>query len=44
MTRDDIYELEKQLIFLLNFDGWKIKWSEDKYCHYDAIGTDINGK
>jgi hypothetical protein len=43
MTRDDIYELEKQLIFLLNLDGWQIKWSEDKYCHYDAIGTDING-
>ena len=44
MTREDIYELEKQLIFLLNLDGWQIKWSEDKYCHYDAIGTDLNGK
>ena len=43
MTRAEIYELENQLIFLLNMSGWKIKWSEEKYCRYDAIGTDLNG-
>ena len=44
MTRDEIYKLENELIFLLNMSGWHIQWSEDKYCHYDAIGTDLNGK
>lgn len=44
MTRADVYELENELIFLLNMSGWKIKWSEEKYCRYDAIGTDLKGQ
>ena len=42
MTRAQIYELENELIFLLNMSGWHIEWSEEKYCRYDAIGTDLN--
>lgn len=44
MTRADVYVLENELIFLLNMSGWKIKWSEEKYCRYDAIGTDLKGQ
>jgi len=44
MTRELIYQYEKELIFLLNQSGWQVKWSEDKYCLYDAIGTDKNGQ
>lgn len=44
MTRADVYELENELIFLLNMAGWKIRWSKEKYCRYDAIGTDLKGQ
>ena len=44
MTRADVYELENELIFLLNMSGWKIRWSKEKYCIYDAIGTNLKGQ
>ena len=43
MTFESMKQLEQELIFLLNLDGWQLKPSEEKFCHYDAYGTDLNG-
>ena len=49
MKLEQVQEYEKAVIFLLNLDGWDLKWTgnEDKYKHYDASGytpkTDKDG-
>lgn len=39
-----IFELETQLVFLLNLDGWQLIKSEDEFAVFDAYGYDTNGK
>jgi len=49
MKLEQVQEYEKAVVFLLNLDGWDLKWTgnEDKYKHYDASGytpkTDKDG-
>ena len=40
MKLEQVQEYEKAVVFLLNLDGWDLKWTgnEDKYKHYDAEG------
>ena len=40
MKLEQVQEYEKAVVFLLNLDGWDLKWTgnEDKYKHYDASG------
>ena len=40
---EEINELEKQLVFLLNLDGWRLEWSGADFNHFDAKGLDLNG-
>ena len=44
MTHKEVKIWEQELIFLLNLDGWQLKPSEDKYCFYDAYGTNPKGQ
>lgn len=41
---EEIHELEQQLVFLLNLDGWQLEWTGEDYSHYDAKGIDLNGE
>jgi hypothetical protein len=43
MTFKDIFELERQLVFLLNQSGWDLEWDSDEYSFFDAKGFDKNG-
>lgn len=38
-----INKWEKAIVFLLNFDGWDLKWVGDKNFFYDAIGKTSKG-
>ena len=45
MKLEQVQEYEKAVVFLLNLDGWDLKWTgnEDKYKHYDASGLTPKG-
>ncbi len=43
MTFEDIFELERQLVFLLNQSDWNLKWDKDEFSFFDAKGYDKNG-
>ena len=45
MKLEQVQEYEKAVVFLLNLDGWDLKWTgnEDKYKHYDAEGKTPKG-
>lgn len=44
MDFDQISELETQLVFLLNLDGWKLTKCRDVFSIFDAYGYDTNGQ
>ena len=37
-------KLEQIVVYTLNVDGWKLKWTGDKNLPYDAKGTTPKGK
>ena len=39
-----INKWEKAVVFLLNLDGWDLKWCGDGFTRYDAIGKTPKGK
>lgn len=41
---DNIHKLERQLVFLLNLDNWRLEWTGEGYESYDAKGFDPSGK
>ena len=43
MTIEQVNKYEKAVVFLLNFDGWKLEWCGGGYDHYDAKGITPKG-
>ena len=43
MTLEDINKYEKAVVYLLNFDGWTLKWCGGGFDHYDAEGITPKG-
>ena len=39
-----INDLEKAVVFLLNLDGWDLKWCGEGFTRYDAKGKTPKGK
>jgi hypothetical protein len=39
-----INKWEKAVVFLLNLDGWDLKWCGEGFTRYDAIGKTPKGK
>jgi len=39
-----INEWEKAVVFMLNLDGWDLKWTGEGYTRYDAAGKTPKGK
>ncbi len=40
---EQIKSFERQLIFLLNLDGWALQWTGEGYESFDADGYDDSG-
>ncbi|QDP60730.1 MAG: hypothetical protein Unbinned3528contig1000_10 [Prokaryotic dsDNA virus sp.] len=40
---ENIHKFEKAICWILNFDGWNLKWSGSKFEHYDAKGFTPKG-
>ena len=40
---DLVKSYERQLIFLLNLEGWRLYWTGEGYESYDAVGFDDKG-
>lgn len=38
MKLEEVQKYEKAVVFLLNLDGWELKWTGKGYLHYDASG------
>lgn len=43
MNIEDVHNLEKGAIFVLNFDGWDLQHCGGKFEHYDAVGETPKG-
>ena len=43
MTLKQINEYEQAVVYLLNIDGWDLRWCGEGYEHYDAEGTTPKG-
>ena len=43
MTIKQINKYEQAVVYLLNFDGWDLKWSGGGFEHYDAEGKTPKG-